>query len=157
MKKRSLYIIRDEHASLAAMLHAMTQLVERGPLEDAQKFFEVMGAIDRLERDHMHSEKAVRDLLHLLLAWELLGHTRRDAFVSALGPYVSKYLEHMHLEESIILPAAELALHDEDWTALDAAFEQNADPLTGKHVPRPEFEKLFSRIVSNAPAPIGLG
>jgi hypothetical protein len=63
----------------------------------------------------------------------------------------------MHLEESIILPAAELALHDEDWTALDAAFEQNADPLTGKHVPRPEFEKLFSRIVSNAPAPIGLG
>ena len=192
MKKRSLYIIRDEHASLAAMLHAMTQLVERGPLEDAQMFFEVMramlfyidefpeqlhhpkesnllfpkvvkrapevmSAIDRLERDHMHSEKAVRDLLHLLLAWELLGHTRRDAFVSALGPYVSKYLEHMHLEESIILPAAELALHDEDWTALDAAFEQNADPLTGKHVPRPEFEKLFSRIVSNAPAPIGLG
>ena len=139
------------------MLHAMTQLVERGPLEDAQKFFEVMRAIDRLERDHMHSEKAVRDLLHLLLAWELLGHTRRDAFVSALGPYVSTYLEHMHLEESIILPAAELALHDEDWTALDAAFEQNADPLTGKHVPRPEFEKLFSRIVSNAPAPIGLG
>ncbi len=153
------------------MLHAMTQLVERGPLEDAQKFFEVMramlfyidefpevmGAIDRLERDHMHSEKAVRDLLHLLLAWELLGHTRRDAFVSALGPYVSTYLEHMHLEESIILPAAELALHDEDWTALDASFEQNADPLTGKHVPRPEFEKLFSRIVSNAPAPIGLG
>ena len=45
MKKRSLYIIRDEHASLAAMLHAMTQLVERGPLEDAQKFFEVMRAM----------------------------------------------------------------------------------------------------------------
>jgi hemerythrin-like domain-containing protein len=192
MKKRSLYIILDEHASLAAMLHAMTQLVELGPLEDGQKFFEVMramlfyidefperlhhpkesnllfpkvakrapevmGAIDRLERDHMHSEKAVRDLLHLLLAWELLGHTRRDVFVSALGPYVSSYLEHMHLEESIILPAAERALRDEDWTALDAAFEQNADPLTGKHVPGPEFETLFSRIVSNAPAPIGLG
>ena len=63
----------------------------------------------------------------------------------------------MHLEESIILPAAERALRDEDWTALDAAFEQNADPLTGKHVPGPEFETLFSRIVSNAPAPIGLG
>ena len=76
------------------MLHAMTQLVERGPLEDAQKFFEVMramlfyidefpeqlhhpkesnllfpkvvkrapevmSAIDRLERDHMHIEKAL--------------------------------------------------------------------------------------------------
>jgi len=45
MKKRSLHIIRDEHASLAAMLHAMLQLVERGPLEDAQNFFEVMRAM----------------------------------------------------------------------------------------------------------------
>jgi hemerythrin-like domain-containing protein len=192
MKKISLHIIRDEHASLAAMLHAMMQLVDRGPMEDEQKFFEVMramlfyiaefperlhhpkesnllfpkivkrapevmGAIDRLERDHMHSEKAVRELLHLLLAWELLGNTRRDAFVSALGPYVSAYLEHMHLEESVIFPAAETALSEEDWTALNTAFEQNADPLTGKHAPGPVFEKLFSRIVSNAPAPIGLG
>ena len=118
MKKRSLHIIRDEHASLAAMLHAMLQLVERGPLEDAQNFFEVMramlfyidefperlhhpkesnllfpklvkrapevmGAIDRLERDHIRSEKAARDLLHLLIAWELLGNTRRADFVAA--------------------------------------------------------------------------
>jgi hemerythrin-like domain-containing protein len=105
----------------------------------------------------MHSEKAVRELLHLLLAWELLGHTRRDAFASALGPYVASYLEHMHLEESLIFPAAELALSEEDWDALDAAFDQNADPLTGKHLPGPVFEKLFSQIVSIAPAPIGLG
>jgi hemerythrin-like domain-containing protein len=192
MKKRSLHIIRDEHASLAAMFHAMVQLVERGPLEDAPNFFEVMramlfyidefperlhhpkesnllfpklvkrapelmGAIDRLERDHMRSEKAVHDLLHLLLAWELLGHTRRADFVSALGPYVESYLEHMHLEETVVLPAAERALNDEDWAALDNAFEQNADPLTGKHVPSPVYEKLFSQIVSLAPAPIGLG
>lgn len=192
MKKSSLHIIRDEHACLAAMLHAMMQLVDRGPIEDEQKFFEVMramlfyiaefperlhhpkesnllfpkivkrapevmGAIDRLERDHMHSEKAVRELLHLLLAWDLFGNTRRDAFVSALGPYVRSYLEHMHLEESVIFPAAEMALSEADWAALNAAFEQNADPLTGKHAPGPVFEKLFSRIVSNAPAPIGLG
>jgi hemerythrin-like domain-containing protein len=116
-----------------------------------------MGAIDRLERDHMRSEKAVHDLLHLLLAWELLGHTRRADFVSALGPYVESYLEHMHLEETVVLPAAERALNDEDWAALDNAFEQNADPLTGKHVPSPVYEKLFSQIVSLAPAPIGLG
>ena len=41
MKNISLHIIRDEHASLAAMLHAMMQLVDRGPMEDEQKFFEV--------------------------------------------------------------------------------------------------------------------
>jgi len=48
-------------------------------------------------------------------------------------------------------------LSQEDWRELDAEFEKNADPLTGKHPPGPEFEKLFSRIVMKAPAPIGLG
>ena len=192
MKKRSLHIIRDEHASLAAMLHSMTQLVDRGPAEDVHQFFdvmramlfyidefpeqlhhpkesellfprvvkkapEIMGAIDRLERDHMRSEKAVRDLLHLLLAWELMGSSRKAAFIDAFTPYVEAYLAHMRLEELVVLPAAERALTDEDWLALDVAFEQNSDPLTGKHPPGPAFEKLFSRIVATAPAPIGLG
>ncbi len=192
MKKRCLHMIRDEHASLAAMLQSMVQLVARGPAEDARLFFEVMramlfyidefpeqlhhpkesnllfpqvakkapevrGAIDRLERDHQKSEKAVRDLLHLLLAWELVGLTRRNAFVEAFEPYVESYLEHMRLEEMIVLPAAEHYFSDEDWESLDAAFDLNADPLTGKHPPAPAFEKLFSRIVSMAPAPIGLG
>jgi hemerythrin-like domain-containing protein len=192
MKKRSLHIIRDEHASLAAMLRSMSLLVTRGCEEDPRLFFEVMramlfyidefpeqlhhpkesnllfprvakrvpemmGAIDRLERDHMHSEKAVRDLLHLLLAWEQLGAPRKAAFVDALGPYVEAYLEHMRLEEALVLPAAEAALSDEDWAALDLAFDENADPLTGKYPPSPAFEKLFSRIVSIAPSPIGLG
>ena len=116
-----------------------------------------MGAIDRLERDHMHSEKAVRDLLRLLLAWEQLGAPRKAAFVDALGPYVEAYLEHMRLEEALVLPAAEAALSDEDWAALDLAFDENPDPLTGKYPPSPAFEKLFSRIVSIAPSPIGLG
>ena len=150
MKKRSLYIIRDEHASLAAMLHAMTQLVERGPLEDAQKFFEVMRAmlfyIDEFPEQLHHPKES-----------NLLFPKVVKRAPEVIGAIDRLERDHMHLEESIILPAAELALHDEDWTALDAAFEQNADPLTGKHVPRPEFEKLFSRIVSNAPAPIGLG
>jgi hypothetical protein len=50
-----------------------------------------------------------------------------------------------------------MALSEDDWTALNTAFEQNADPLSGQHAPGPVFDKLFSRIVSNAPAPIGLG
>ena len=118
---------------------------------------QVMGVVDRLERDHLQSEKAVRDLQHLLLAWELLGESRRDVFVTTLTQYVDAYLEHMRLEEIEILPQAEKVLSDDDWRALDAEFEKNADPLTGQHPPGPEFEKLFSRIVMKAPAPIGLG
>ena len=192
MKKRSLEIIRDEHASLAAMLQSMRMLVQRGPAQDAPQFFEVlrsmlfyidefpeqlhhpkesnllfpkvakkapqlMGAIDRLERDHLHSEKAVRQLQHLLLAWELVGASRRSAFMDAFEPYVAAYLEQMQLEESVILPAAQVALSDEDWLALDLAFDQNADPLTGKYPPTQAYEQLFRRIVMHAPAPIGLG
>jgi hypothetical protein len=48
-------------------------------------------------------------------------------------------------------------LSEEDWRVLDAAFAENADPLTGHFPPPAEYEKLFSMIVARAPAPIGLG
>ncbi|MEN9888001.1 MAG: hypothetical protein RL559_38 [Pseudomonadota bacterium] len=189
---RSLQIIRDEHASLAAMLQSMRMMVERGPDEGRKTFFDVvramlfyidefperlhhpkesnllfpkvvksaphvLGAVDRLERDHMYSEKAARELQHLLLSWELLGPTRRQAFEDAFKRYVDFYLDHMNLEESVILPEAEKTLGEADWRALDAAFAENQDPLTGQYAPTAEYEQLFSTIVSRAPAPIGLG
>jgi hemerythrin-like domain-containing protein len=189
---RSLQIIRDEHASLAAMLQSMHMLVDKGPGDGRKPFFDVLramlfyideyperlhhpkesnllfpkvvkaspkvlGAIDRLERDHMYSEKAARELQHLLLAWELLGASRRAAFDEAFKKYVDFYLDHMKLEEDVILPEAEKTLSAQDWAEVDAAFEQNADPLSGKYPPTAEYEKLFSLIVQRAPAPVGLG
>jgi hemerythrin-like domain-containing protein len=189
---RSLQIIRDEHASLAAMLQSMRMLVERGPDDSRTNFFDVvramlfyideyperlhhpkesnllfprvvkaspkvLGAIDRLERDHMYSEKAARELQHQLLAWELLGPSRRQAFIEAFGKYVDFYIDHMRLEEEVILPEAEKTLQASDWAEIDAAFAKNADPLTGNYPPTAEYENLFSLIVQRAPAPIGLG
>ena len=189
---RSLQIIRDEHASLAAMLQSMRMLVDKGPGDGRKPFFDVvramlfyideyperlhhpkesnllfpkvvkaspkvLGAIDRLERDHMYSEKAARELQHLLLSWELLGASRRAAFDEAFQKYVDFYLDHMRLEEDVILPEAEKTLSAQEWAEIDAAFEQNADPLTGKYPPNAEYENLFSLIVQRAPAPIGLG
>ena len=63
----------------------------------------------------------------------------------------------MGLEESVILPEAEKSLSADDWRDIDAAFEKNADPLTGKYPPTAEYEQLFGLIVQRAPAPIGLG
>ena len=117
----------------------------------------VMGAIDKLERDHHYSEKAARELQHQLLAWELLGPSRRAAFEESFKKYVDFYLEHMQLEESVILPEAEAVLTEDDWAEMDAEFEKNADPLTGNYPPPAEYEQLFSLIVQRAPAPIGLG
>lgn len=117
----------------------------------------VMGAIDRLERDHMSGEKMVREVQHLLLAWELLGESRRQVFVDTFDRYIDFYLEHMRLEETVILPEAQKHFSEQDWQELDAAFEKNCDPLTGKYPPDPVYDKLFTRIVMKAPAPIGLG
>ena len=188
----ALQTIRDEHASLAAMLQSMRLMVEKGPSDDHRQFFNVlramlfyidefperlhhpkesnllfpkvvklapktMGAVDKLERDHMRSEKSARGLQHMLLAWELLGQGRRGAFEEAMGQYIDAYLEHMNLEENVILPEAERCFSEEDWKLLDAAFAENADPLTGQYRPTKTYEKLFTLIVTRAPSPIGLG
>ncbi len=117
---------------------------------------ELAPVLARLDRDHDISEKAIRSLQHLLLAFEVLGEPRRLAFEDAVQQYIASYLEHMGIEEREVLPAARRVLSADDWALLDAAFAQNKDPLTG-HQASEEFKPLFRKIVMNAPAPIGLG
>ncbi|MCW5655534.1 hemerythrin domain-containing protein [Hydrogenophaga sp.] len=196
MKHEALRVIRDEHASLSAMLLSMRQMIERGPDPDGKglhdQYFDVLRAmlfyidefpekrhhpkesdllfprvaraapqvmptIEQLERDHMTGENRVRELMHLLMAWEYLGETRRTAFELAARDYIGFYLEHMRLEETVVLPEAERSLDESDWQALDVAFSTNQDPLN-PHLPRdPAFDRLFTRIVMRTPAPVGLG
>ena len=188
----SLRIIRDEHTSLAAMLRSLVMMLDRGPGEHAQAYFDVLRAmlfyidevperqhhpketqllfphiarkcpelvdvIARLDHDHVKSEVGIRELQHLLLAWELLGETRREAFMTAARRYIDAYLDHMRTEEHEILPRAEQVLTNEDWAEVDAAFERNQDPLNNKQPRDPVYDRLFSRIVMSAPEPIGLG
>lgn len=192
MTHESMRIIRDEHAALAAMLRSLSMMVQRGPGDAPDQYFDVlramlfyidefperqhhpkesdllfpklvraaphvMPAITRLEQDHMQGEAAVRALQHHLLAWELLGESRREGFEAAARSYVAFYLEHMRLEEAIILPEAEKSLDAADWLALDAAFAANRDPLTGSSPHNPLYDRLFTRIVMTAPEPVGLG
>jgi len=192
MAHESIRIIRDEHAALAAMLRSLRMMVDRGPVDEPESFFNVLRAmlfyidefperlhhpkesellfprvarlapetldvIVQLEKDHARGESAVRELQHLLLAWELVGDARRPAFDQAAKDYLDFYLEHMRLEETVILPAAQKVLSAADWKELDAAFATNCDPLTGKYPRDPAYDRLFTRIVMRAPAPIGLG
>jgi hemerythrin-like domain-containing protein len=117
---------------------------------------ELMPVISRLEADHMKGEARVRELQHLLLAWELVGESRRAAFTDAATAYLGFYFEHMRTEETELLPAAERLLDAADWLVLDAAFAAQRDPLAGG-VRSPCYDRLFSRIVLTAPAPIGVG
>ncbi len=75
----------------------------------------------------------------------------------AVKRYISFYLEHMRLEEAVILPTAQRVLDDQDWAELGAAFATNCNPLTGKYPRDATYDRLFTRIVNRAPAPIGLG
>jgi hemerythrin-like domain-containing protein len=112
--------------------------------------------LDRLDEDHARGERDIRELEHALLAFEMMGEPRRQAFEDAAQRYVEFYLTHMALEEREILPLAERVLTEDDWAELDEAFSANRDPLTG-HAPEPDYRALFTRIVNTVPAPIGLG
>jgi hemerythrin-like domain-containing protein len=117
---------------------------------------QLMPVIRRLEDDHLQGESRVRELQHLLLAWELLGDSRREAFQQAAREYVDFYLAHMRIEETEILPVALKLLPDADWAQLDEAFQEHADPIvTGMF--DPVYDRLFTRIVMKTPAPIGVG
>ncbi len=117
---------------------------------------ELAAILTQLETDHAQGERAIRDLEHAMLAFEVLGAPRRAAFDHAVQAYVEFYLKHMEIEETHILPAAQRVLDAADWVAIDAAFAANRDPLTG-HQPEDSYRPLFSRIVNRAPAPVGLG
>ena len=152
--------------AMRAMLFYIDEFAERQhhPKESewlfprvAARCAEAALAIERLDHDHEGGEAAVRELQHLLLAWELLGEARRRAFADALVRYVDFYLEHMRLEEAVVLPAAVAHLSAEDWEAIDRAFSTNDLLLTPGVQRDPAFDALYARIVSLAPSPIGLG
>ena len=154
-----------DFATLRAMLFYVDEFPEkRHHLKESELLFPKLRArtteaaelLDRLDQDHARGERAIRDLEHALLGFEMLGEPRREAFERAAQQYVDFYLQHMSLEEKQILPLAENALTAQDWAELDAAFAANRDPLTG-HEPEDAYRALFRRIVNALPAPLGLG
>lgn len=201
-QRSGLQIIRDEHASIAAMLHALGQMLRRGPGDAPERFFDVLRAmlfyidefpekrhhrkesevlfpqlarsapetaevIHALELEHRSGHDRVRELQHLLLAWEFLGDGRRQEFEDAATKYVSFYLNHMRVEETQLLPVAARCLTPADLAHLDTVFRENPDPLAGQADQAEDeesdeardatYDRLFSLIVLRAPAPIGVG
>ena len=154
-----------DFATLRAMLFYVDEFPEkRHHRKETELLFPKLRAktpisrdlLDKLDSDHARGERRIRDVEHALLAFEMLGESRREAFERTIGEYVDFYLNHMALEEREILPLAERVLTGDDWRDLDEAFAQNRDPMTG-HVADFEYNALFTRIVNVVPAPIGLG
>lgn len=171
---RSIVLLLGQHrrngtlpdfATLRAMLFYVDEFPEqRHHRKESELLFpklrartaEAGAVLDRLDQDHARGESAIRELEHALLAFEMMGESRRADFEEAAQKYVDFYGQHMALEEGQILPLAEQVLTAQDWAELDAAFAANRDPLTG-HEPEDDYRALFSRIVNSLPAPLGLG
>src|SRR6185503_8229141 len=111
--------------------------------------------VEELQAEHDEGARLIRELERALLFFEEGWPAGAREFLKAVDAYAEFHWKHMRKEEQQLLPLAERHLSAEDWKAIDAAFAANRDPIAGMQ--ERDFEKLFSRIVTLAPEPVGLG
>ena len=148
---------------LAAMIEYVTELPEKvhHPKEDDYLFAALRrrsaGAatiLDDLQREHRIGPARTAALKDDLGHYRNAGAAGFPVFRDAVNAYVENQWQHMSKEEKHVLPLALEVLTAEDWAAIDAAFAANDNPWQG---PAGVYKELFTRIVSIAPAPIGVG
>ena len=111
--------------------------------------------VEDLQAEHEESARLIRELERALLFFEEGWPAGAREFQQAVEKYADFHWKHMRKEEQELLPMAERYLTADDWALIDAAFAANSDPIAGMH--ERDLEKLFARIVSLAPDPVGLG
>lgn len=156
--------VRPEFPVFNSMIHYIDTFPERLHHPKEEEFLfkpllartpEAAGLVATLSAQHEEGARLIRDLHRALLDFEISWPAQASPFREAVERYAEFHWDHMRREERELLPLAELHLRPEDWRRLDQAFGANEDPLAGA---RPEdFDKLFTRIVNLAPAPVGLG
>ena len=188
--KEAIAVLKSEHRSISAVLHALKELARMAhdatarprfqvlrsmlryideypeklhhPKEDEHLFArvaarapEARALVEDLKAEHVAGERLIRELERALLFMEEGWPVGAREFRDAVEAYAEFHWKHMRKEEQQLLPLAERHLTAEDWRAIDAAFAANSDPIAGMQ--ERDFEKLFARIVSLAPDPVGLG
>ena len=172
--------IRDEHRSMSAVLLGLKELARDAqnarvkpdfavframiryidefpeavhhPKEDrylleplALRAPETRALVESLRREHKKGTRLVRELERALIFFE-------DGWPAGGADF---HWSHMRIEEQQVLPAAQRHFTPSDWQAIDRAFAVNRDPLAG--IREKDFRRLFTRIVTLAPEPVGLG
>ena len=188
--KEAIAVLKSEHRSISAVLHALKELARMAhdatarprfqvlrsmlryideypeklhhPKEDKYLFARLVARapetrllVEELQAQHEEGERLIRELERALLFMEEGWPVGAREFRDAVEAYAEFHWKHMRKEEQQLLPLAERHLTVEDWQAIDAAFAANRDPIAGMQ--ERDFEKLFARIVSLAPDPVGLG
>jgi hemerythrin-like domain-containing protein len=109
-----------------------------------------------LEGEHARGEAQLHTLTTALNRLEAGAPGGAVAFKEAVRTFASGYFAHMRKEEDELLPIAERVLAWDDWEAIHKAFAAHRDPGFEDGA-GDEFSRLFQRIVTLAPPPIGLG
>lgn len=148
-----------------AMLDYIVAFPERlhHPKEDQYLFgairarsHEATALLDELQAEHVRGAQLITQLQDALLAYEQSPSANGSTFREIVEDYANFHWAHMRREEDLILPIAERVLTEADWSLIERAFKENDNPLFGIK-PKEEFEKLFHRVVTLAPPPIGVG
>jgi branched-chain amino acid transport system ATP-binding protein len=148
---------------LAAMIEYIGEVPEKvhHPKEDDYLFpalrkrsASAAAIIDDLQGEHHIGPANLAALTTSLDNYRTAGAAGLPAFRDAVKAYVDFQWQHMSKEEKHVLPLARDVLTAEDWAAIDGVFAANDNPWEG---PAGEYKQLFTRIVSIAPDPIGVG
>jgi hemerythrin-like domain-containing protein len=156
--------VRPDFRVLHAMVHYIDSYPEKlhHPKEEEFLFKPLVARapvtsalVGELRSQHTGGERLIRELQRTVIAFEVDWPKGAPEFAAAVNDYADFHWSHMRKEEQELLPLAERYFTPEDWRAAAEAFGANADAL-GK-VDEKDFNRLFSRIVNLAPAPVGLG
>lgn len=170
-EQRALTLLREEHRSLAAVLHALLAQVELPPdrvdvtLLGAMLFY-IEQFPERLhhpkEDAHLFARLRQRsadfdDLLETLQAEhragaeqfarmrQLLAEREFSTFADAVRAFAALQWRHMSHEEQVVFPAAGRHLRADDWEAIATAFEGHGDPRLGAG---DSFDQLAARLLA---------
>lgn len=155
---------RPDFKVFRAMLRYIDEYPERlhHPKEDeylfarlAARLPEAKPLLDELHAEHVDGARHIRDLERALLFLEDRWPVGAREFRDAVEGYAQFHWSHMRKEEEKVMPLAERHLTEADWKVIDDAFAGNQDPIADLR--EKDFQVLFSRIASIAPAPVGLG
>ena len=156
--------VRPSFQALRSLVRYIDEFPEQlhHPKEDKYLFARLLARaphllplVKRLTTEHEEGARLIRELERAVLLFEESWPAGARQFQVAVEDYARFHWDHMRVEENELLPLAQQHLSQEDWKWVDEAFAGNKDPLLG--VRDRDYQRLFTRIVGLAPAPVGLG
>jgi nucleotide-binding universal stress UspA family protein/hemerythrin-like domain-containing protein len=145
-----------DFALIRAMLFYIQAFPERQhhPKEDEFLFArlrlrssECDAVMAELAQQHRGGATALTGLSNAVTACETGQDLGGKELLSQVNQFAQSQWQHMHLEESIILPAASRYLQPDDWALIAHAFAGNADPRFAQES-EDSFVSLFSRLMN---------